>query len=1264
MPTLARGNPARWWKSRSCGGVSRAPRSLFIGPIRRWAARIALTLLVLLLVGLWYVTNPKRISRLSEVLLSRVLGGNVKVQTGHLSLSGTLILQGIEVRTPESADATVESAVPIFTAEQIEARFDWLSLFSGQLNATQLVATTPVFGPIENRDTGHWNYELLRPGFGGSSSTPSSHKGLSLPVVVLRDARVKWGEIRQGKLQQTSETVIDGELTPDPHQDATYRFQFNQYASPISLPGAAVIIPTQPGVRVRGMWDTIANSFNISSEDVVMSDTLRNGLPAVARDWCQEHHLAGRLSKVNMEFNPQDGLTLTVDYADVGMIQMISPEQGMALGEAPAYPVDINNVRGRVVFSLKQNLVRVVDLRGKILGYDFIANCDWHGTSRDAPYDLSFQFPNANVSDHYPPLFLATNTSQDIIQRMEPHGHMDISVEVHRTVPRGPELFTGQIDLHDARMRYAHFPAPLDHVNGRITFDNQSVTFRDVTGKSDLIDARISGTCGTVWTNRFVDMTISSSNLLLDDRLAACLPDNYLDVWKLFTLQARGGFVCRVTRGTGLFDKQKISVDLDLTDARGYLHAVPYAFNHGTGKLHLDDDGARIEHFVAQTGIDGSGRITLDGVVRQSGDDVIRLQPEIRVLGDVPVDALFINAFPETLTAKLAGITLGGRVGFDGTIRRTGELGSESVQVAGNVSWNQGTLQTSVGGQPLHFSGINAQAALSPTAVDVKSLTALVDVGDQKLQLQIAGKVDLASYGGLMHVSVTGKDFVLPAGPPALLTGAWRETWNAFQPAGTVDLSGEGNLRINLPVNPAAAQPSVALNEILALDAYTVRLNLHDVSIKDSSWPAPLASIKGKVEIVPGTVSMIGMSGTMGNLTLAWNGQTEPSTGKMTLSGDASSKGLPTQWLNHLPDALSDLLDRKHPEVALNFHMDSLTRAATGKPWELQGKLHAANLAMIGAVPLVVESADLTGKGVYTPAAGASHPHLPWLAFLRADSGSLNFSGAFAATHLTVSDRRIDTLTARIVADADHHAINLTDIDGKVAGGVLQGYVHITTSGAVIAPGATSVPGTLPASTDGGFVAELVLNDAELARLALSDKASEEERKKIGTGRVTASLSLQQTFGPNADRTGRGDLVVRDGDIYNVPLSMGLMQVATLRLPVARAFQQASMSYFLRNDQITFERILLESQGINLAGLGTVSLSSREMDMSFITESPNEVNIPLLTPLFGGIRSGLLELSVTGPIDSPRITPVPLSAISNLLRALLPKSSADARHRP
>src|SRR5690348_10404234 len=119
MVEFARGNPARWWKSRSCGGASRAPVSQHVGAFRKWAGRGALLSLAVLIGGFWYATRPARISRLSEALFSKVLGGQVTVRTGRLSLSGTLLLSGVEVRTAQK-EPTPGSDIPIFTAESVE----------------------------------------------------------------------------------------------------------------------------------------------------------------------------------------------------------------------------------------------------------------------------------------------------------------------------------------------------------------------------------------------------------------------------------------------------------------------------------------------------------------------------------------------------------------------------------------------------------------------------------------------------------------------------------------------------------------------------------------------------------------------------------------------------------------------------------------------------------------------------------------------------------------------------------------------------------------------------------------------------------------------------------------------------------------------------------------------------------------------------------------------------------------------------------------
>src|SRR5262249_21993268 len=137
-----------------------------------------------------------------------------------------------------------------------------------------------------------------------------------------------------------------------------------------------------------------------------------------------------------------DDLVLSVAFDDVSMMFRVQPEQGIAMSdERPDYPLDVKNVRGRIAFDLTHPGMHVSDLKGQILGYQFVADCDVQGTSFDAPFPLSLRFPAAMLEDPSPPLFMAFLTSQDLLQRVAPHGKMDIAIAMKRPAARASLQF-------------------------------------------------------------------------------------------------------------------------------------------------------------------------------------------------------------------------------------------------------------------------------------------------------------------------------------------------------------------------------------------------------------------------------------------------------------------------------------------------------------------------------------------------------------------------------------------------------------------------------------------------------------------------------------------------------------------------------------------------------------------------------------------------------------------------------------------------------
>jgi hypothetical protein len=1093
-------------------------------------------------------------------------------------------------------------------------------------------------------------------------------------------------------VQYSAETLIDGQLVPDVTTPATYRVQFTQSAptrageeAGAAGGGGGRVAETRGdvGLVLTGTWDMANHVFTAGTENVVISEALRRGMPRQAREWCEEHQLNGRLSQMKMTFSEREGLTLAVQFDGVSMMWMVEPEQGIGMGEdRPAYPLTVSDTRGAVIFSPNSGGMKIVDVRGEVLGYQFIADGVVRGTGRDAPYELNLRFPGAVLGDRYPPLFMAFLTSQDLMQRVQPHGKVDIAIGMKRLAPRAAPQVNGEVDCHDVRIRFAHLPYPLDHLNGRITFDEQSVTFHDVTAQSDENRVMIRGTAGTNWTNPMIDFLVTSDHALFDDRLAACLPEKFAGIWDLFSIRGYGSFTCRVTRSNALFDAPKVVVDVNVEDGTGYVKAVPYVFSNAKGKFHLEGDETRIEGLTAVTGEDGSGRVTLSGVVRHPGGDITDLRPQLKLTADVPVDRAMLHAVPAELAAKLNGVEVGGRLNFDGTVARvaakdgaTPGSAAEVPQVAGVVRWSHGTLKTEVVQLPVDLGDIQAEAAVTPAGIDLRSFDALLRVPQaaggaatnpavEQVRLKVAGKVDLGTMAGVMTVRGDADTLTLPAALPAAVPNDWAETWRAYSPAGKVGVSGAAVVRIHGAggaTQPAAGSQSAASFAGFTVDTYDATVTPLGVKVQASDWPEAVDGVRGSVHVRPGAVEMKEMTAAVGGgVTLAWGGALDTETGRWSLQGKGESRGLPTKWLSYLPADLAKNLDTARDGAALALEMRELVREGPDKPWQFDATLATQDLGLTGPLPMSAAKANLVAKGTYAPAGtgGAGGERAARAA------GALDFSAVLAAADVLVSDHLVETVTARVAVVAADKSVHLSEIDGKVAGGDLDGRVHIYTElpAATRAAGGGGVGGVGGAAgaEPGGYQAELSLKNADLARLVLPAKATDEDRKKIGTGRVSATLALEERFGPKGTRTGRGELAVRDAAIYNVPIAMGLMQVATLRLPVARSFKQASMAYTIHGDEVAFDRILLESAGINLAGAGTVGISDKRLDLSFVTETPNELFIPILSPIIRETRNGLLQLSVTGTMDNPKVNPVPLSALSNTLRALLPQPKPRA----
>lgn len=1143
--------------------------------------------------GGWYVTRPERVSRLSQILLANVLNGDVQVGYARLSLEGTLQLSGVELKTKQS-----DQMVRLFRADQVEMRFDWLSLFSGQLRATQITAVRPTLYLVEDQQSGKWNFERSAD-FARTQPTSGQVPGIvtSLPVILLREAKIQFAELRDGQYTETAATVVDGQLGPDTASPGTYRFALQERSeTPAIIPG-----------DVTGSWIIGSNSFVASANKIVLTPQLQQSLPRSVRQWWDEHRLRGELNRLRISFDTHEGLMVSVDLQNVSMIQPI----GAAQGFRTSMDIPIEDVSGSLEFGVGNGKLRVKDGRGRVMGFNVEVAGEFKGTSAGAPFEMSMKLPRAYIGE-YPDIVKEIPAAQELIRRLRPHGELNVNILVYRNRWNDEVGVRGSVFCEDVSARFIHFPYPLEHVRGLISFGDDMVVFKDVTAIAGESNVLINGQAGISAANHFTDFEVRSDDAMLDSRLAACLNIKYQNIWAQFNPQGPAGFICRVKRGREESSEQTVEVEVFPKDVRIMYVRFPYELSGVRGKLVLADEESRIEHLEGNA---PGGKVEISGEVKYPDGDLEKLEATVRIKADhVDFDRRLLNALPEEHQRWARQLETMGKASIEATVRSP--VGQD-LDIRGTVDIADATFRSADG--LWQVDNVQARLTRAGSKMELRQFSGSTGP-DGHAKIALTGLIDETPVGYQMDIQGSLNDLSLPPQAP-MLSGELADQWARYKPTGVVNSQFQLRLDTSLLAGSALSQSSF----IDWLKDYRINVETRDVSISPEDWPDKIDKINTQLVMTPARIDVQRITAHTDSLTLNGSGFYARDTQITELSLRAQANNLPMKWARMMPAGVKNLFDQLKPKSRMIVDLKKIRRdgKAANAGWSFEGSLKLNDLKTSGPMAINAGNLALTGNGKWS------------------DASALDFSGDLVGGEISIANRTMDTFRSHVEALGAKSSVAFQKMEGRIAGGVLQGDIVLTTS------------------PDIQYEGQLVLSDADIASLTLPEGSSDEDRRRIGTGRVTATLAVQENFAKNGGRTGRGDLVVRDGQIYNVPLSMGLLQLVTLRMPMSRAFSSAQMSYYLRDQKVTFEKILLESQGINLAGLGSLSLKDNTLDLRFVTETPNEIHLPIISGVLQGARNQLLQIQVSGPVDAPRIQPVPLDVVASTLQALLPKRRTE-----
>jgi len=156
------------------------------------------------------------------------------------------------------------------------------------------------------------------------------------------------------------------------------------------------------------------------------------------------------------------------------------------------------------------------------------------------------------------------------------------------------------------------------------------------------------------------------------------------------------------------------------------------------------------------------------------------------------------------------------------------------------------------------------------------------------------------------------------------------------------------------------------------------------------------------------------------------------------------------------------------------------------------------------------------------------------------------------------------------------------------------------------------------------------------------------------SGRADGILILNGSSQGARDLQGRGNLQLRDANIYELPVMLSLLKVLSLKEPDLTAFTTSDVEFVIHGDhgQIYFPRIDLNGDALSLAGRGSMGFD-KQLALAFKPQLGNSrAKIPILGDFLRSASGQIVELYVGGTLEHPETHREPFPAIKEALEHL------------
>ncbi len=157
------------------------------------------------------------------------------------------------------------------------------------------------------------------------------------------------------------------------------------------------------------------------------------------------------------------------------------------------------------------------------------------------------------------------------------------------------------------------------------------------------------------------------------------------------------------------------------------------------------------------------------------------------------------------------------------------------------------------------------------------------------------------------------------------------------------------------------------------------------------------------------------------------------------------------------------------------------------------------------------------------------------------------------------------------------------------------------------------------------------LSQAELSHCAKEVMAGQQNLR----GKITATLDLRGAGRSVHALEGRGNIRLREADVYELPLMIALLKILSIREPDRNAFTESDADFRIQGNHIYFDRLNFTGDAISLEGRGEMDFQSA-IRLTFRARlGRDRLQLPVLRELLGEASEQIMLIRVGGTLQNP-----------------------------